>query len=140
RPPARPPAAGAPTAARPPAQGSGLGLRGPTAPPALRHESAADGRRAPACTSRAASAGPAPRSRPSEASAARGAPQSSGRLRAACAAVKRARAALRGLTGGGRGALEMSTAAKPRNGVPRAACRRDLNFPVTTRSDWLVRA
>lgn len=49
-------------------------------------------------------------------------------------------------TGGGAGragcrsaALKTSTTAQPKDGVARAAGRRDLNFPVSPHSDWLVR-
>lgn len=36
-------------------------------------------------------------------------------------------------------ALKTSTTAQPKDGVARAAGRRDLNFPVSPHSDWLVR-
>lgn len=43
-----------------------------------------------------------------------------------------------GLSSCGSAAVETSTSPQPSDFVPRAAGRRDLNFPVTPRSDWLV--
>lgn len=46
--------------------------------------------------------------------------------------------AVRGSQAAGSAALETSSALQPSDFVPRAAGRRDLNFPVTPRPDWLV--
>lgn len=47
---------------------------------------------------------------------------------------------VRGRTGCGSPTPKTSTTDRPGDGVARAAGRRDLNFPVTPHSDWLVRA
>lgn len=47
---------------------------------------------------------------------------------------------MRGISGCGTDALKASTSTQLKDRVARAAGRRDLNFPVTPHSDWLVRA
>lgn len=47
---------------------------------------------------------------------------------------------MRGISGCGTAALKGSTSTQLKDRVARAAGRRDLNFPVTPHSDWLVRA